>query len=851
MTLTRIEAKQRSASLKIDNYQIDLDLSGAKTEKTFRSVSTVEFSSSDVATFIDLVAERINSIELNGEQVDPTYEDGKIFLENLKADEANTLTIDAQCWYSRTGEGLHRFIDEADNNKHYLYTQYEPFDAHRVYACFDQPDLKAVWNFQITAPTGWVVLSNGVETSAVEKGKVTTRSFAPTKPLSSYITCVIAGEYAKVPGGTWTREAQGEIPAQAIDLALYCRQSLLPDFDTDDVFKVTRQGFDFFAEHYQYPYPWGKYDQVYVPEYNLGAMENPGCVTFNERFIVSGGPSWNQRGGRANTTLHEMCHMWFGDLVTPAWWDDLWLKESFADHQGTFAQGAATIYQDAWVKFAIARKGWAYIQDQYPTTHPIMADIVDLDAAKQNFDGITYAKGAAVLKQLVRYVGEDNFFAGARNYFEANAFGATSFVDLISALESVCEKDLQSWVDSWLKTTGPSVISAEVEDSQESVDVVTFHQENAQDPQVVRPHRFTLARYQEDQGKLVLLDQTDVTLESETLAIELPKANGKCLLVPNADDATYAVIRLDASSREMALKHVSEVPDDLVRAVIWQALWMEVRDGLMPAADFVSAVISQLPNESADVLAETTLHQAQTAISSYVPGSKTRQLAVALAKLAQTQVEQASTLDRQRAWAEIFAGILPFTEDDFTQTQIDHLLQNDVMTKQHKWDLLTGGAAAGIYSAEDISQRADFDSSSSARVEKDRALAAVPDLVTKEQFWNKVITEEVSNEYLTRVLSGLNQSAQSNLLTPWIEKFFETALPFWQDNTIGMGTRFISAAAPHAPRLLPGQEPSEHPVVLKCEKWLVDNPQAPHALRRLLTELHDDLLRALRAQANA
>lgn len=443
--LTRNEATHRAATLEVSSIDVTVDVSGAadSSQETYPVTSVLTLTAREERTFID-IAGQVRAVLLNGAEHPFEDDEDRVWVSGLPVGESLTLEVRALAHYSRSGEGLHRYTDPEDGEV-YLYTQFEPNDAHRAWPCIDQPDVKPEWTFHVIAPPSWVVFSNGVEVGAAPAGDDAVRhDFSATPPLSSYITAVVAGPWAVIDGGTWSGGASDgghvELP-----LRLACRRTLARYLDADDVCEVTRAGLDFFHERYGVTFPWGSYDQIYVPEYNLGAMENPGCITFNESYISRSTPTFTERQRRANTTLHEMCHMWFGDLATPAWWDDLWLKESFAENQGASAIATSTQYTGEWANFAMNRKIWAYTQDQMPTTHPIAADIPDVAAAKTNFDGITYAKGAAVLKQLVAWVGEDAFYEGARRYFDKHRFAATSLADLLEALEAASHQELGSW----------------------------------------------------------------------------------------------------------------------------------------------------------------------------------------------------------------------------------------------------------------------------------------------------------------------------------------------------------------------------------------------------------------------
>ncbi len=598
--LTRAETAARARALDVHSYRVELDLRGAVDARRtgFPTVTTLEFTASTDEAWLDFIGDSVESVTINGELVPVVYDGARITIGGLK--EINVVTVVATGRYSRSGEGLHRFVDPVDGET-YLYTQYEPADARRVFACFEQPDLKAPFTFVVTAPRRWQVLSNEAAERTVQRDDTQTVTFAPTQPISTYITAIVAGPYHRV-DASWSRDEL------TVPLGVLCRASLAEHLDADEIVEVTRQGMDFYAEHFDYPYPFGKYDQVFVPEYNLGAMENPGCVTFTEAYVFRGAATAAQHQGRANTILHEMAHMWFGDLVTMKWWDDLWLKESFADFMGAFTSAEATKFTDAWVAFANRRKAWAYLQDQLPTTHPIVADIVDLEAAKLNFDGITYAKGASVLKQLVAYVGRDAFFEGARRYFRKHAFGNTTLDDLLVELSSTSGRDLSSWAQAWLQTTGVSTLHLE--------ETGTGYEIVQSDP---RPHRLAVGCYDsDDSGDLVRTHRVEVDLADERTPVDLPEA---ALVLLNDDDLTYAKIRLDARSLDTVEATLDRVREPLARGLLWSALWNATRDGELAVDRYLSMAARFAPHEADIALLTAVLANAAQAVEHYVPDS--------------------------------------------------------------------------------------------------------------------------------------------------------------------------------------------------------------------------------------
>ncbi|MFE4259557.1 aminopeptidase N [Streptomyces sp. NPDC056883] len=840
--LSRDEARERAELLSVDGYEVVLDLRSAVDEaepadgpRTFRSVTTVRFRAAapGASSFADLIAPSVNSVTLNGRELDPAvvFDGARIALDGLASE--NVLVVDADCAYSRTGEGMHRFVDPEDGEV-YLYTQYEPADARRVYANFEQPDLKAPYRFEVTAPEGWQVWSNGVEES--REGQ--TRRFAETAPISTYITCVVAGPYHYVTD-SYTR---GDL---TIPLGAICRKGLAKHFDADEVFLVTKQGFDLFHEIFDYPYPFGKYDQAFVPEYNLGAMENPGMVTFREEYIFRGKVTQASYERRANTILHEMAHMWFGDLVTMKWWDDLWLKESFADFMGSFALVEATRFDQAWVTFANSRKAWAYRADQLPSTHPITADIRDLEDAKLNFDGITYAKGAAVLKQLVAYVGRDAFLEGARRYFKANAYGNTTLDDLLSVLAEVSGRDMAEWSRAWLQTAGVNALTPVVTcDAGGRVTELAVVQDGAE----LRPHRVAVGLYRLDpDGALVRYARAEADVAGvRTVVGELTGQEKPALVLVNDEDLTYCKIRFDEASLATLRSHLGSVTDPLSRALCWSALWNLTRDGLMPARDFVSLVVAHAGRET-DVGVLQMLHaQALTAVSRYAAPDWREQGGKVLAACALQELRFAEPgSEHQLTWARFFAAGAA-TEGDFQlllgllegSARIDGL----EVDQELRWDFLLPLAAHGAIGEEVLAAELARDDTASGKRHQVRCLAARPSAAVKDQAWAAVVeSDALSNALVEATIAGMQQSSQRGLLAPYTEPYFAVIERIWADRSIQIGMDVVRG-------LYPSLQDSQA-TLDATDAWLAAHESAAPALRRLVLESRDDLARALRAQA--
>lgn len=840
-TITREEAAQRSQTIDLETIDVTLDLTGAAGEgTTFTSVSELTFTTRVPETFLDVIADSVDSVEVNGAAAQYEFDGGRVTLTNLPVGVELTVRVEAQCKYSTTGEGLHRYRDPEDGAT-YLYTQYEPTDARRVYACFDQLDLKARWQFTIAADTDWVVLSNQPQVSETTQGAFTTRVFDRTPPLSSYITAVIAGPYTRVDGGVWRGGAADSQPVD-VPLALYCRAALAPYLDSDEVLAVTRAGLDFYHARYNYTYPWGKYDQVFVPEYNLGAMENPGCVTFNENYISRDRTTRSERQSRANTIFHEMCHMWFGDLVTPRWWDDLWLKESFADNQGSAGLVAATPYKGEWATFAAGRKEWAYYQDQLSTTHPIAASIPDVDAAKHNFDGITYAKGAAVLKQLVAYVGESAFYAGASDLFKRHAFSSASLNDLLEVLEAHSERsDLKDWAHRWLQTTGPSRLSCSREDRLLSI---------TQAGEVMRPHTIRVGFFKGEDA--VRVDQVEVTIRQQTYELDLSeKQMSADFILLNDDDLTYAVIELHGPDLAYAVDHVHRMAHPTSRAVVWSALWAAMLTQKLPPARYIEAVGRHAESETEDAVLEDVINQAVKALRYFTPGIHRDERAAWFAQRALENCANETERDRQHIWAT--AAVQALTLDRSNRPEQNRFLED--LANQNSslitvgpslaWRARVALAARGRFTQTQVDAARQEDNTGEGRVWALRTGAAIPERKSRLNAWDMVLADKLTNQEMSAVLAGLAVGGIGNQVPGFAGGFFDEVGPYWMEHSIGMGNRFVAGAFPD---LIDASNPADAQALLYQVSYWLSESDAPAALRRLMEEKRDDLRQRFEVQ---
>ncbi|MFD3619087.1 aminopeptidase N [Streptomyces sp. NPDC058676] len=847
--LSRDEARERAALLSVDGYDVSLDVRSAVGDetvdgpRTFRSVTTIRFRCGEpgASSFADLIAPSVTAVSLNGKDLDPgeVFDGSRIALEDLAAE--NELVVDAQCAYSRTGEGLHRFVDPEDGEV-YLYTQYEPADSRRVFANFEQPDLKAPFRFEVRAPEEWTVWSNGV-------GELTDGvwRFAETKPISTYITCVVAGPYHYVTDA-YSRVLDDGTSLE-IPLGAMCRKGLAPYFDADDVFLVTKQGLDFFHDHFDYPYPFGKYDQAFVPEYNLGAMENPGLVTFREEFIFRGKVTQTSYEGRANVILHEMAHMWFGDLVTMEWWDDLWLKESFADFMGAFALVGATRFKDGWITFANRRKAWAYRADQLPSTHPVTADIRDLQDAKLNFDGITYAKGASVLKQLVAYVGQDAFLEGARRYFKRHAYGNTRLGDLLSVLAETSGRDMGAWSRAWLQTAGVNSLTPQVLLAPDGrVDELAVLQEAAESHPELRPHRVAVGLYRRSaSGAPERYARAEVDVEGpRTVVTDLAGSEAPDLVLVNDDDLTYCKIRFDETSLETLKGHLGDITDPLARALCWSALWNMTRDALLPARDFVELVLRFAGRESGIGVLQMLHAWANSALVNYVAPNWRETGGRLLAEGALRELRSAEAgSQHQLAWARFFATVASGADDmGLLRGLLDGTARIDGLEvdQELRWAFLQPLAAHGFADERALAAELVRDNTASGKRHQVRCLAARPSAAVKAQAWAQLVeSDALSNALVEATIAGFAQPSQRELLAPYAEKYFAAIERAWSERSIQIAMHVVEG-------LFPALQHSRQ-TLDATDAWLAAHEDAAPALRRLVLEARDDLARGLRGQA--
>ena len=853
--LTRLEATDRSATVHTRSYDVTLDLTRGET--VFGSSTTVRFTSAPgSSTFIDLIAPVVHSISLNGRALDPAevYADSRITLTGLAAD--NELVVVADCAYMHTGEGLHRFTDPADGET-YLYSQFEVPDSRRVFAVFEQPDLKASFTFTVTTPSNWTVLSNSPtpEPTPTEdsdgSGGTHTFAFAPTEPMSSYVTAIVAGPYV---GATDEYVASD---GRTVPLGVYCRKSLVEHMDSAEILDLTKRGFAYYEDLFATPYAFTKYDQIFVPEFNAGAMENAGCVTHRDDYIFRSRPVEARVERRAVTILHELAHMWFGDMVTMTWWNDLWLNESFAEFTSTLATAEITRWDEAWTTFQTLEKGWAYNQDQLSSTHPVAAEINDLHDVEVNFDGITYAKGASVLAALVGYVGRENFFAGIQRYLAAHAYSNAELGDLLRELEAVSGRDLSSWTRLWLQEAGVTTLRLEiVTDANGVITQAAVRQEiPADSPASLRPHRVAIGSYSTTgRGADTHLERTDrieLDVDGELTQVpELVGAKRADVLVLNDDDLTYAKVRLDDESLSHGLTNIETFAESLPRSIVLASAWDMVRDGELAASHFLNAALQALDVEEHSSVIQGLLGRITTCLSAFLPPAVRRDLApgtadrlLELARAAQAGSDKQLQLVRAVAahavtgeQLDVVAGFLEGTS----------ALEGLDVDQDLRWDLLTGLVAAGRFGEERIHAEEARDRTTTGRERAAEARAAIPTPEAKEATWRALVDDaSMPNETQVRVLRGLTSvERRPDLLVPFVSEYVEAIDSLWSSRTFHMAENLLTGLWSCATVGLDGADPAA-----ALEGWLESHAQAPAALRRIVRENLDDTRRVVRAQA--
>ncbi|MFJ2772732.1 aminopeptidase N [Streptomyces sp. NPDC087300] len=830
--LTRDEAQTRAQLIDVHRYTVRLDLTQAADPgaDTFGSRTVIRFSArADGATFVELKPAELRSVTLDGQPLDVAgLADNRLALDGLTAGE-HELRVDATMRYSRTGEGMHRFTDPTDGET-YTYTQLFMEDVQRVFAAFDQPDLKAVFDLSVTAPEGWTVLSNGV-TEHLGDGQW---QAAATPLISTYLVAVAAGPWHSV-----RTEHRG------LPFGIHCRRSLAPfmDADADEILDVTRACYDRYHEKFEEPYPFDSYDQAFVPEFNAGAMENPGLVTFRDEFIYRSAVTDTERQTRAMVISHEMAHMWFGDLVTLRWWDDIWLNESFAEYMGFQTTAEATRFKDPWTDFGVARKSWGYDADQRPSTHPVAPDpdaVPDTASAMLNFDGISYAKGASALRQLVAWLGEKDFLAGINTHIARHKFANATLADFIESLAHATDRDVHAWAADWLRTTGVDTLTSRVahEGRGWTLDVERTGS---------RPHRIAVGVYDHDladAGTLVLRERFETDLPAPTAAAESRDGGRPALIVPNDQDLTYAKVRLDETSLETALRGLSGVPDALTRAVLWNSLRDMVRDGELDGGDYLRTALAHLPEETDLALVQGVLTFATAHIADRFTTPEERPAALAtLGALCRDLIRRTEDgSDPGLRLTAVRGAIDVATQAEPLQAWLTEgtVPGGPALDPELRWRTLARLAVLGATDEAAIAAELDRDPSATGQEGAARCRAALPDPAAKAAAWEAMFASDgLSNYLFTATAQGFWQPEQADLTREYVPRFYRDAVAVADRR----GPAMAEAAGRHA-----FPTPYVDAETLRLgEECLRDAAPTP-ALRRKLVDQLDDLARALKVR---
>ncbi|SDH19026.1 aminopeptidase N [Microbacterium pygmaeum] len=844
--LTRIEAQQRRAIIDPStgtgpgiSYEVLLDLT--RGADVFGSRTVIRFPATDGAdSFIDLIAREVREITLNGREVPLSdFADSRITLRGLERE--NELIVEADCLYTNTGEGLHRFVDPVDGEV-YLYSQFEVPDSRRVFAVFEQPDLKATFQFTVTAPEPWKVISNSPTPEPKKHGDGSaTWRFEPTPPISSYITAIIAGPYEE------TFSELTSASGRVIPLGVYGRKSLWQHLDADYIFDKTREGFAYYEEKFDYPYPFAKYDQLFVPEFNAGAMENAGAVTFTETYVFRSKVTDAVKERRVVTILHELAHMWFGDLVTMKWWNDLWLNESFAEWASTIATAEATEWTEAWTTFNAMEKTWAYRQDQLPSTHPVVAEINDLEDVQVNFDGITYAKGGSVLKQLAAWVGIEQFFAGVAAYFAKHEWGNTEVGDLLAELEQTSGRELGTWSKKWLETAGVNTLAPViVEGADGIISRFAITQTAPADYPTIRPHRLGVGFYNVTDGRLERVHSVELDVDGDLT--EVPELKGHTrpdLVLLNDEDLAYAKIRLDERSLLTAIEHLGGIADPLARSLVWGAAWDQTRDAEASPSDYVDLVLRNIGSESESTTVRTTLAQLQLAANSYVAPEKreaTRQkVADGLWALAQA-AEPGSDSQLQFVTAFATSASTPAHWESVRGIRDGKVVLDGLdIDTDLSWQLLVSLAAGGVADAAAIDEALAADNTAKGGEFAAQAKASIPDAAAKRTAWDSLIqNDDQPNTIVRSTALGFQHPAGVAQLSAFVAPYFDMLLPIWESRTYQIAQYLIVGLYPAALANLELRDATR--------AWLAANRDAAPALRRLVDENLAGVERALAVQ---
>ena len=844
--LSESDAATRSKNISNVEYHLDLNLPGGASDTysgTLEATFTIE---TNPETFLDFTGFEITTLILNGRIIaDPSWNGHRLLIgaRDGLLTGVNTIRLEYINEYDHTGDGFHQFIDPEDNQE-YVYSNFEPYSAHRLFPCFDQPNIKAQYKLSVECPSDWTLIGNSKTDSINDIGGGRTRhNFEQTKLFSTYLFALVGGPYQKFESQYNSKKSNSEI----IPLRFYARKSLAPHVDEAELFEVTCQGFEYFEDFFDFAYPFGKYDQIFVPEFNHGAMENVGAITHSERLVFRDPPTYNQRLTRAEVILHEMAHMWFGDLVTMNWWNDLWLNESFASYMSFLALTENTRFTDAWQSFNSRMKAWAYRQDQLITTHPVAGEVIDTDQTFLNFDGITYGKGAAVIKQLVKTIGMPAFKSGMQRYMAEHAFSNTTLDDWLESLGEGVDQDLRGWADSWLETAQHNSIQIHRTGSKDDHNMMLVSQSAPDEFPTIRSH--TLELLAGDLVDSVFTSTThEIVVADQSNQINISN-NTADFLFPNFGDHGYVQVILDPESLEFVKQHLEKITDPLLRMQIWQSLWEMVRNQELSSLDYIRIATEKVKIENDLELIQVIIEQLGAAVSRYVPEEVKLSEARNLFTLAKSQLAVAQNSDERILWGRAMFGFA-IADDDISES-LDIIngkasIKEFTPDQDMRWGVITSAIAAGFENAQSlVAEELANDPTDRGERAALRANTSVPNKKTKDQAWDKFTSGSGygSLHQTAAAMSGFLWWKQVDLLTPYVERFFSEVTQVFETEENHFAQSYFGS-------LFPGYL-VDYDLLEKSNRLLEKTPPDNQLLRRMLLEANDNLSRAIKCREYA
>ena len=832
--LTRDDARRRADLVSNVDYRVTLAFERGARGYTGRCQIAFDMARPE-PVFLDFVGREVRSIVLNGQRLPPDAHRGhRIELPPLAAGR-NVAEVDYACDYDVESVGLHHFRDPVDGCE-YLYTDYEPHDANRVFPGFDQPDLKATFEVIVLAPPGWEVVSNTPPEHSLPAGERKRWAFAKTPRISTYLMNVCAGDYQ-----VWTD------PLARIPSRLLARKSLAPHVAAEELFEITRKGFDFYERYFEVPYPFGKYDQIFVPEFKTGAMENVGAVVITDNVLFRHQPTAEERVDRAILLLHEMAHMWFGNLVTMRWWDGLWLNESFATYMSFLAAEAVTDYRAIWPFFDARLRRWAVWQDELSTTHPIEMDVPETRGCFNNFDGITYGKGCCVLKQLVFRLGTEPFRRGVSEYLKQYSWQNTENLDFIRSLSHAAATDLSDWERAWLHASGVNTLGCEIAESGGKLSGLSIVQSPGNGDARLKEHRLRLGFFEEVAGEFKLAHSLEAVVQGERTAVDAARGlPAPAFIHPNLGFEAYAKSTLDPRSLAAAESGLARFADDGVRSGILDILRSMLMDAHLPAQRYLAIVSSLLPGEPSGQILDALSRPIVAVLQTHLPEAARREPAARLHALAAAELAKPDhTPGLRRIWFRYYLGA---ALAEPARAEVRRLLDgatvipNLTLDQDMRWDLV---GHLVRFTGEDALVAAESLRDATDRGER-RALAiraATPDPGAKRLIWERFCRDrETSLELLKAGFGGFHQPHQGAVLAPYAGAYLDALPAIARDRSMEFAMAFTESLFP---------EFHDEPAFMARLDSTLAAGTLPPALVRILQECRDDLQRLAKIRALA